>query len=75
MSNATIHQHLKIAEYLAHATHKLLLTAVSLTESARHPPSYRAAVNKACGAASELWLQVGNVAPLFDEPAEPGDQP
>ena len=71
MSNATVHLQLKIAEEFTRHTHRCLLAALNLAKSTRCPPSYLAAVNKACTDAHALWLHVGNVAPLFDQPAMP----
>ena len=72
MTSAAVHFQLKIAEDFARHTHTYLLAALNLAKSGRCPPSCLAAVNKACTDAHALWLHVGNVAPLFDQPAMPG---
>lgn len=71
MTYPVIHAQLKVAEEFARHTRSYLLDALALARSTRCPPSCVAAVDKACTNATALWLLVGNVAPLFGQPADP----
>lgn len=71
MSNTAVHSQLKIAEDFAQHTHNYLRAALHLAVPTDCPKSHIQAIEKACRDAHALWLHVGNVAPLFHQPAEP----